>query len=426
MKEAKVKKTLFVLFIFILVLSQPSYIFAESSIDVTRAHGNNVSDFYQPKGSIITDSHTGRILWEEHIDKPWRPASMSKLITLSIVLERIQDGTLSMDKSVTVTADDERFSHHPLLSNNIMHKGTQYTIKELINLLIVPSSNVATRMLMQQVEPDTGKFVTMMNQKAKKLKMEHTHFTNPFGAENRSVGNEYLPPGSNLDEDNSSTPRDFAKLAFYLKNTYPYLTSFTKHITYTSKPNTPYEEHFHTYHHSLEGDVHEYKGTNGLKTGSSDKAAYNYTATIDRGNFGLVQVVMGVGHWDVDDSEYKRHVIGNALLDKVYNQFEYKEVMPKGKQYINGKWYNVETPLRDVVEKGQQIKFEVKNNQLLVSDTKRQYLTSDMKQPSVMVTPLKQNYVYMVSQYGWYLLIALCVISVIYIIIRNRKNSDLS
>lgn len=197
------KKTLFVLFIFILVLSQPSYIFTESSIDVTRAHGNNVSDFYQPKGSIIADSHTGRILWEEHIDKPWRPASMSKLMTLSIVLERIQDGKLSMDKSVTVTADDERFSHHPLLSNNIMHKGTQYTIKELINLLIVPSSNVATRMLMQQVEPDTGKFVTMMNQKAKKLKMEHTHFTNPFGAENRSVGNEYLPPGSNLDEDNS-------------------------------------------------------------------------------------------------------------------------------------------------------------------------------------------------------------------------------
>ncbi|MFQ3876744.1 serine hydrolase [Staphylococcus xylosus] len=168
------KKTLFVLFILILVISQPSYVFAESSIDVTRAHGNNVSDFYQPKGSIIADSHTGRILWEEHIDKPWRPASMSKLMTLSIVLERIQDGTLSMDKSVTVTADDERFSHHPLLSNNIMHKGTHYTIKELINLLIVPSSNVATRMLMQQVEPDTGKFVTMMNQKAKKAQ-DGTH-----------------------------------------------------------------------------------------------------------------------------------------------------------------------------------------------------------------------------------------------------------
>ncbi|MDW8796983.1 DUF1958 domain-containing protein [Staphylococcus pseudoxylosus] len=418
------KRLLFVLFLLILVILQPNYVFAESSIDVTRAHGNSISDFYQPKGSIIADSQTGRILWEEHIDKTWRPASMSKLMTLSIVLERIQDGSLSMDKAVTVTADDERFSHHPLLSNNIMHEGAQYTIKELINLLIVPSSNVATRMLMQQVEPDTSKFVTMMNQKARMLKMEHTHFTNPFGAENRSVGNEYLPPGSNLDEDNSSTPRDFAKLAFYLKNTYPYLTSFTKHITYISKPNTPYEEHFHTYHHSLEGDVHEYKGTNGLKTGSSDKAAYNYTATIDRGNFGLVQVVMGVGHWDVDDSEYKRHVIGNALLDKVYNQFEYKEVMPKGKQFINGKWYNVETPLRDVVEKGQQIKFEVKNNQLLVADTKRQYLTSDMKQPSVTVTPLKQNYIYRVSRYGWHLLIAMCLIVILCIISRNRKNSD--
>ncbi|MDO5660915.1 MAG: hypothetical protein Q4G17_08085 [Staphylococcus xylosus] len=56
------KKTLFVLFIFILVLSQPSYIFAESSIDVTRAHGNNVSDFYQPKGSIIVEYYGKSIL----------------------------------------------------------------------------------------------------------------------------------------------------------------------------------------------------------------------------------------------------------------------------------------------------------------------------------------------------------------------------
>lgn len=111
-------------------------------------------------------------------------------------------------------------------------------------------------------------------------------------------------------------------------------------------------------------------------------------------------------------------------MDKVYNQFEYKEVMPKGKQFINGKWYNVETPLRDVVEKGQQIKFEVKNNQLLVADTKRQYLTSDMKQPSVTVTPLKQNYIYRVSRYGWHLLIAMCLIVILCIISRNRKNSD--
>ncbi|MBO1920046.1 DUF1958 domain-containing protein [Staphylococcus xylosus] len=72
------------------------------------------------------------------------------------------------------------------------------------------------------------------------------------------------------------------------------------------------------------------------------------------------------------------------------------------------------TPLREVVEKGQQIKFEVKNNQLLVSDTKRQYLTSDMKQPSVMVTPLKQNYVYMVSIWMVFINCAVCNICFIY------------
>lgn len=56
------KRLLFVLFLLILVISQPAYVFAESSIDVTRARGNSISDFYQPKGSIIADSQTGRIL----------------------------------------------------------------------------------------------------------------------------------------------------------------------------------------------------------------------------------------------------------------------------------------------------------------------------------------------------------------------------
>lgn len=394
--------------------------YAKTSIDITRKNGFDITPFYQPQGSIVADSQTGRILWEEDIDKRWHPASMSKLMTLALVLEKIQDGSLSMDKKVAVTKEDVRFSEHPLLSNNKMYNGTTYRVDELINLLLIPSSNVATRMLMQQVEPDMKQFVEMMNQKAKALKMNRTHFVNPFGAANDSIGKQYLPPGSKMTDDNISTSRDFAILAHYLINTFPYLTDFTKHATYISKPHTPYEERFHTYHHSLEGDVHEYKGTNGLKTGSSDKAAYNYTSTVKRENLGLIQVLMGVGHWDIDDSEYKRHVIGNALLDEVYKKYEYRQVISKGVHYINGQQYQVEAPLLDVVEKGQAVKFNIKNNQLFVSDGKRQYLTDEMKQPSVSVTPIKQSNEPF-NTYTKIVLIGICMLLVLYIIYRQVK-----
>lgn len=417
-------KRFFILLCLINIFIFPSQMHAETSIDVTKSYGIEMSSFYQPKGSIVADNHTGRILWEENIDRKWPLASMSKLMTLTFVLDKIKEGTLPLDKKITVTVDDEVFSQHPLLSNNKMQKGAVYSVEELIYLTIVPSSNVATRMLMQQVEPDMRQFVKGMNQRAKDLGMRNTYFTNPFGAENAIVGKQYLPTGFALNEDNISTSRDFAKLAYYMMNTYPNITKYTKHATYVSKPNTELEEQFHTYLHSLKRDVHEYPGTDGLKTGSSGHAAYNYTATVQKGGFRIVQVLLGVGHWDVDDSEYKRHVIGNALLDRVYERYQYKEVLSKGMHYINGRWYKVEQPLKDVVEKDKPVRFEILNNKITVLDPDRHYLTSDMKPPSVVVTPLTNYKTFIIS--GAFTLFMMICILILLSLIRKHRHKYMS
>src|SRR5699024_9879414 len=141
------------------------------------------------------DNPTGRILREDNMDRKLSLSSMSKLMTLTFVLDKIKEGTLPLYKKITATINEEVFSQHPLLSNNKMQKGAVYSVEELIYLTIVPSSNVATRMLMQQVEPDMRQFVKGMNQRAKDLGMRNTYFTNPFGAENAIVGKQYLPTG---------------------------------------------------------------------------------------------------------------------------------------------------------------------------------------------------------------------------------------
>lgn len=137
-----------------------------------------------------------------------------------------------------------------------------------------------------------------------------------------------------------------------------------------------------------------------------------------------MQVLLGVGHWDVDDSEYKRHVIGNALLDRVYERYQYKEVLSKGMHYINGRWYKVEQPLKDVVEKDKPVRFEILNNKITVLDPDRHYLTSDMKPPSVVVTPLTNYKTFIIS--GAFTLFMMICILILLSLIRKHRHKYMS
>lgn len=86
------------------------------------------------------------------------------------------------------------------------------------------------------------------------------------------------------------------------------------------------------------------KGVDGLKTGSSPRGAFNYIATIKRGNQRLIAVIMGVGDWADQDGEYYRHPFGNALIEKAYKDFGYKKLLDAGVQKIDGKTYTLENP----------------------------------------------------------------------------------
>lgn len=338
---------------------------ADELMDITRAAGYEVSEVNRPKSTIVIDGNTGDVLWGDNVDEVRDPASMSKVMTLYLTYEAIAQGKFTEDTVVTATASDQAVSGIYAISNNKIVAGVDYTVSELITMTAVPSSNVTTIMLANLISNnDPDAFIDLMNTKAQELGMTNTHWFNPSGAAAVSFEGHYNPTRYDIYSANQTTARDLAILTYYFVKNYPGILDHTKDAVVTVKAGTPYEETFETYNYSLPGAKYGIEGVDGLKTGSSPRGAFNYIATIKRGEQRHIAVIMGVGDWSDQDGEYYRHPFGNALIEKSYADYEYKKLLTAGKQTINGQEYQLEKDFYGTIAKGNEPTYVVENNQL--------------------------------------------------------------
>ena len=360
-------KKLLAIFCFFVLCVGTITIHADELVDMAQKMypDEKVNPINRPKSSLIVDANTGNILWQDNIDEVRDPASMSKLMTLYLVFEAIQQGKLSENTVIKATPRDEAIAKIYEISNNKIVAGVDYTVSELITMTAVPSSNATTVMLANYLsnnDPDT--FLDMMNAKAKALGMTNTKWFNASGAAAVSFKGLYTPQRYDNNAANQTTARDLAILGYHFVKNYPNILNYTNKPVVTVKKGTPYEETFETYNYSLPGAKYGIEGVEGLKTGSSPRGAFNYIATIKRGNQRLISVVMGVGNWADQDGEYYRHPFGNALIEKAYADYEYKKVFNAGERKINGKTYKLSKDFYATVKKGTAAKTVVENGVL--------------------------------------------------------------
>ena len=360
------KKLLTIVCFFVLCVGTIT-IHADELVDMAQKMypDEKVNPINRPKSSLIVDANTGNILWQDNIDEVRDPASMSKLMTLYLVFEAIQQGKLSENTVIKATPRDQAIANIYEISNNKIVAGVDYTVSELITMTAVPSSNATTVMLANYLsnnDPDT--FLDMMNAKAKELGMTNTKWFNASGAAAVSFKGLYTPQRYDNNAANQTTARDLAILSYNFVKNYPNILNYTNKSVVTVKKGTPYEETFETYNYSLPGARYAIKGVDGLKTGSSPRGAFNYIATIKRGKQRLISVIMGVGNWSDQDGEYYRHPFGNALIEKAYADYEYKKIFKAGEQTINGKRYNLSKDFYATVKKGSSAKPVVENGVL--------------------------------------------------------------
>lgn len=341
----------------------------EDIMSITEKSGTSVDEFFRPKADIVVDAHTGAIVYGDNIDAPRDSGSMAKLMSVYVLLRAIQEGQLDYDTLITATDTDVIISQNQKLSNSPIVAGAKYKVSTLLNMIFVPSSSAATIMIANKVSGgDPDKFLDLMNQRAQEIGMTNTKWNNPNGAPTAVLDGYYNPTRYDQNAINQTTARDMAILAYHIVNEFPEILNYTKNAKITLFKGTDYEETHENYNYSLEGGRYSLKGADGLKTGSSPTADYNYTLTVNRGNQRFVQVIMGVGHYDVEIAESLRHVIGNALIERLYQDYEYKEVLPAGDHTIQGQTYHLEKPFYATVKRGTNPEVSVQNGQLQIAN----------------------------------------------------------
>ncbi|MGE7187299.1 D-alanyl-D-alanine carboxypeptidase family protein [Peribacillus sp. NPDC006672] len=311
------KITLIFTFVFVLVMSQFAYQPGEAV-----AESDNLG--LKAEAAIIIDGKTGQIVYEKNADEVLGIASMSKMMTEYIIMESIKNGKISWDQKVKINKYVHDLSKAPNLSNIGLTEGEDYTVKELYQAMAVYSGNAATVALAQLVSGSEKSFVKLMNERAKKLGLKNHKFVNASGLNNSDLLGQY--PTGKEDEENIMTAKDTALLAYRLINDYPEV------LKIASIPKLKFRDgkEYPNFNWMLPGLIFEYKGVDGLKTGSTDFAGYGHTGTVIQNGQRYITVVMK------STNKNERFADSTKLMNYAYATFKKEKILPANYQ-VKGK-----------------------------------------------------------------------------------------
>ena len=241
-------------------------------------------------GAIVIDAATGRVLFEDGADTKGYPASVQKLMDLFIILERIQQGRLSLHDQVPVSA---KAASMPV-SNVELMLNESFSVEEMLYALMVKSANDAAVALAEKVGGTTDAFVELMNKKAKELGMTSTVFHCVHG----------LPPARGQEHD-VSTARDLSILCRELVLKHPEALRYTSTRERPFRPNGGKKALQMQTHNHLLGKL---EGCDGLKTGYFAQAGYSIAVTAAQHGQRVIAVLLDSPDTKTRDSNAEKLV----------------------------------------------------------------------------------------------------------------------
>ncbi len=215
--------------------------------------------------SVIMDAETGRVVHAVNANTRNYPASLTKMMTLYMVFEALEDGRLSMDQRLKVSA---RAARQPS-SKLGLRRGQTITVEQAILAMVTKSANDVAAAVAEKLGGSERKFALAMTATARRLGMERTIFRNASGLPHRGQ---------------QSTARDMAVLARAL------ITDFPRHYHFFSTKTFSYGGLRHRNHNKF---LATYDGADGIKTGYIRASGFNLVASARRGGHRLIGVVFG-------------------------------------------------------------------------------------------------------------------------------------
>ena len=253
----------------------------------------------QAKSAILLEASTGEIIYEKNSHDKLPMASMTKMMTLLLIMDEINNGNLRWDEKVTASEHAASMGG----SQIFLEVGEQMSVEDLVKGICIGSGNDAAVAMAERIGGTEDNFVKMMNDKAGDLGLQHTHFVNACG----------------LDHDEHySSAYDMAMIA-------KELVKYDKILEYTGT----YEDYLRKntdksfWLVNTNKLVRYYQGVDGLKTGYTSNALYCITTTAKRNNMRLIAVVMGEPSSAIRNSEV------TGMLDYGFNTYQINSILSK-------------------------------------------------------------------------------------------------
>ena len=222
------------------------------------------------RSGVLMDAESGTVLFEKDSHRQNPPASMTKMMLMLIVAERVRDGSLHWDDPIPTSASASRIGG----SQVYLKEGEVFSLADMMQAITIHSANDAAAAVAEAVAGSSEAFVDLMNERAKELGMRDTVYHSVHG----------LPPGNGQQPDISSA-YDMATLARQL-------TKFPEIMKWAGTKEAPFRNGAMTLTNTNRL-VRETGWVDGLKTGYYREAGFNVTATAKRDGLRLISVIMG-------------------------------------------------------------------------------------------------------------------------------------
>ena len=301
---------------------------------------------------VLMDYNTGEILAQKNANQPLPPASLTKMMTSYIIEQRLSSGDLKEDEQVLMS---QNAWCRGSSSQSCMYVPVNKTasVIDMLRGIIIQSGNDASKAMAEHIAGSEASFAILMNEEAKKIGMQNTHFLNSTG----------MP-----DEGHQASAMDLAKLAqAIIKNSGDYYNIYA-------------EKEF-TYNGITQGNRNALLATDstvdGLKTGHTDAAGYCLVASSNREGMRLISVIMGT------ESQQARADQSRELLNWGFGHFTTVTKAPKGQ---------LVTKLPVWFGEAEEVELAIGDNlQVLTSKTLKNKITTVVDIPDSIEAPIKKG-----------------------------------
>lgn len=335
-----------IVYITLLSILLYTFSFANQLQVYAEEQGDSLKLTENARASILIERDTGTILYEKNAHEQLPPASLTKVMTLILVMEAIDQGNLTLDEMVTVSENAASMGG----SQVFLAEGEQMSVDDLIKAVAIASANDASVALAERIAGSESAFVKLMNEKAKQLNLENTQFQNASG----------LPTPNHY-----TTAYDMAMMSKELLK-YEDITKYTS--IYEDYLRKGEENEFWLV--NTNRLVRFFPHVDGLKTGYTSEAKYCLAATAKKDDMRVISVIMGA------NSAKERNAMTMSLLDYAFNQYETERIYGQNEKvgeftHVKSQNYqydlNTSEPISLLRKKGEkevEISTDVKMNKL--------------------------------------------------------------